>query len=637
MRFLRTTLFALILVFPNVAAQDVLREAINVLVRARLGAGYHVGSMTNFDSVSAAEGFEDPYQTLRGCTIFTVLGELGDDGESSRGAIGIYRSEDIVWLSDTLVRADETNDATVFGTKDLNGDGEVDIITAWASGMRSPVESYWIFAWSGQTGTLISGVDLLGTSVIRAQGDNLHIVDLNGDGLCELEGRIPDFNSEGDSLITYGWDGVVFVPMRGLEGNGRAAPRDALFCLVRCSVTESHAGLRYEYTVENSAQSRLDLDEFNLGKRSGDFLDGLPTDWDFGAWNERPLVGWQSGRDNVLRRGQTQTFSFVSVGFPTPVPFFAQGYNYRLEELPRDLDSLYRDAVENAFRGTTLGPLNPANIPEPENILDSLASYLEKCRALGWIPSQVVASAYGSLLNSARLQVSDGDIASARQTLERLLNGVERDSSINLSCEAYALLKFNTEYLLSRLQIESPPALSSLTPGMTLTGSGPFDLVVTGTGFADGAAILWNGNACSTQFVSPTTLKTRIAGGAVASPVSTGVTVRNPDGTTTGHLAFAVVATLPAPLRPVLECVTRDRDEEFVAWFGYRNDNPQSVYLPVGRTNSFAGLPKDRGQTTLFLPGRTVRAFRVPFTGGNLTWTLNGRTSTASKKSPRCR
>jgi hypothetical protein len=95
----------------------------------------------------------------------------------------------------------------------------------------------------------------------------------------------------------------------------------------------------------------------------------------------------------------------------------------------------------------------------------------------------------------------------------------------------------------------------------------------------------------------------------------------------------------PAPLqsvRPVLECVTQTDDTTFTAHFGYLNPNSVSVTVAVGSGNRFNPNPIDRGQTTVFLPGRQVRVFTVPFKRGNQVWFLQGRTSTASTGSKRC-
>jgi len=94
------------------------------------------------------------------------------------------------------------------------------------------------------------------------------------------------------------------------------------------------------------------------------------------------------------------------------------------------------------------------------------------------------------------------------------------------------------------------------------------------------------------------------------------------------------------PVRPILECVVDHGDGSYTAYFGYLNDNDVPVTIPVGSDNRFSPSPSDRGQPTEFQPGRTGywpdAAFSVTWDGGNLVWTLDGRTSTASPNSTPC-
>lgn len=100
--------------------------------------------------------------------------------------------------------------------------------------------------------------------------------------------------------------------------------------------------------------------------------------------------------------------------------------------------------------------------------------------------------------------------------------------------------------------------------------------------------------------------------------------------------------TLPPAekMSPILECVAENGDGTYTAYFGYRNPNAFVVTIPIGANNKLTPSPPNRGQATVFQPGRTPAypnaAFSVPFPGGNLVWTLNGRTSTASPASKRC-
>lgn len=106
--------------------------------------------------------------------------------------------------------------------------------------------------------------------------------------------------------------------------------------------------------------------------------------------------------------------------------------------------------------------------------------------------------------------------------------------------------------------------------------------------------------------------------------------------------ALAVLTAITnAAVKPVLECVVNNGGGYFTARFGYQNLNTVNVTIPVGTNNKFTPTPTNRGQTTVFLPGRQQFVFDVPFNGSNLVWSLKGpdnlnRTSTASSTSAAC-
>jgi len=102
-------------------------------------------------------------------------------------------------------------------------------------------------------------------------------------------------------------------------------------------------------------------------------------------------------------------------------------------------------------------------------------------------------------------------------------------------------------------------AITGLDPIGVAAGHPAFDLVVTGTGFVQGATVQWNGANRATTFVSATQVKAAIAAVDVANPVSVPVTVTNPvpTGGTSNALIF-VVTTPPMPGVPVPITVAPD-------------------------------------------------------------------------------
>lgn len=145
-------------------------------------------------------------------------------------------------------------------------------------------------------------------------------------------------------------------------------------------------------------------------------------------------------------------------------------------------------------------------------------------------------------------------------------------------------------------------------------------------------------NSGSSETVTLTAVvNSNLATGTILSNVATvNSTVTDPDSSNNSATATTTV-NLSVKISPVVECVIDLGGGAFKARFGYNNPNPVAITIPVGNTNKFTPSPQNRGQATFFLPGRQRNVFDVTHTGGNLVWTLNGKTATASLKHPtRC-
>jgi uncharacterized repeat protein (TIGR01451 family) len=88
---------------------------------------------------------------------------------------------------------------------------------------------------------------------------------------------------------------------------------------------------------------------------------------------------------------------------------------------------------------------------------------------------------------------------------------------------------------------------------------------------------------------------------------------------------------------PVLECVISDGGTTRAFW-GYDNTSGGARTIRVGPANRFVGAPNgDAGQPIEFAAGRRYQVFSTTFTGANQTWTLDGKTATASATGETCK
>lgn len=96
-------------------------------------------------------------------------------------------------------------------------------------------------------------------------------------------------------------------------------------------------------------------------------------------------------------------------------------------------------------------------------------------------------------------------------------------------------------------------------------------------------------------------------------------------------------AGLYPQISPVLECVRDNGNGTYTASWGYDNPTAYTFTIPVGSLNSFSPAPQDRGQPTVFAPGRDFNAFTVTVPNATtLVWSLTGKTATATSGSSAC-
>ncbi len=90
-------------------------------------------------------------------------------------------------------------------------------------------------------------------------------------------------------------------------------------------------------------------------------------------------------------------------------------------------------------------------------------------------------------------------------------------------------------------------------------------------------------------------------------------------------LAAATWAQPTRPIYPVYEGYVPNDDGTAVLVFGYYNHNSVAVEIPAGEENGFDPGPADRGQPTVFEPGRQRNVCLIVLPAdyeGNLSWSI---------------
>ncbi len=135
----------------------------------------------------------------------------------------------------------------------------------------------------------------------------------------------------------------------------------------------------------------------------------------------------------------------------------------------REIDSI-RYGVR--FTGWTIGTIAPPMNFEPLVWIDTLLSFTNRSIIYGWITTEQIAEKYIGYFNNAKTNLQQNNIRATRDTLNNVLRDVDIDSSSTLTSEAYALIRYNTEYLLAQLPVPPTGLIVKLinSNGTKLTG-----------------------------------------------------------------------------------------------------------------------------------------------------------------------
>ncbi len=199
---------------------------------------------------------------------------------------------------------------------------------------------------------------------------------------------------------------------------------------------------------------------------------GFPTlpsmDWTAILGMGGPCASFNTDTLEPVPGEHLSNFIMMSKALPGIRSFHADPYFWLERFFPEEgdttstLTAAQEDSIKEAvkFHGWTVGPTAPPMYLYfiPTIWLDTLTSYTTRSHDLGWITTQPTADKYLAFFISAKALLRANNIGAARATLNSVLTSVNQDSSSTLTSEAYALLRFNTEYLLDHL----PNPLSAL-------------------------------------------------------------------------------------------------------------------------------------------------------------------------------
>ena len=221
------------------------------------------------------------------------------------------------------------------------------------------------------------------------------------------------------------------------------------------------------------------------------FLRAPGGTWTGGLTNDF-TASFDGTRSFAIKPGRSLNgFEIMSRGLPgirrcIVSPFFDVDSLFPdLDDANRTLSIAQMDSIREAvnFYGWTVGPTAPPANFDASAWIDTLLSYTRQSVELGWIgkgrdndcndderPDNGIIKNIELRLLKAKRELTTGDSVQARNELEKLVQKVERiwkrsqkdeqgegrerwqkRESVIMTSEAYALLKYNTEYLIERL------------------------------------------------------------------------------------------------------------------------------------------------------------------------------------------
>lgn len=236
----------------------------------------------------------------------------------------------------------------------------------------------------------------------------------------------------------------------------------------------------YSYLLANGIESRQGISSFKMEVKEQFLNLDLPESWYFREFRTEPFIRVVHRITDIpeydenepiyfssdLSPGDSLQFNIESEFPPSIIDIFISGrptvlnFHFVLAPTPevQDLRDSLRTQVENAdHRGVLVKSIGPKAIPENvtnTGLADTLSSYLYQSCDQTWITNQGICRSLEAKLDNVKRQLERGNTRPAINNLQAFLNELEAIREQHLTPEAYALLKFNGEYLLEKLQDE---------------------------------------------------------------------------------------------------------------------------------------------------------------------------------------
>ncbi len=371
-----------------------------------------------------------------------------------------------------------------------------------------------ILSWDGKHGKFISG-DMIGSGGIELLNiDTTGIEELRVKLLTEVETTWSEFKTSSFPYVTYGWNGSEYGLWPNVKqyAEDQFLPKNISKAQVHCEVTRLNDSLVYAYSLSNERTSVQGIDNFYIQNANDISSESAPESWSASIKSLSGSTGFFANYSNAaVAPGKTlQDLKATSLGLPAIVKYYLQGYTGGVTCCPTDAEER-ENIFTNSVSGYTIGTRDTTVQLSLLQYLDTLISDKDQSVTLGWLRNDrsreqeceetmrskdwYMKEEVGKMrswevndrwdfdkdwnngiigildrrLEKAKQALTKGDSAIARRDLQIFMMEVElvnrlgekqegrnqrsevRDQKPVMTSEAYALLKYNAEYLIERL------------------------------------------------------------------------------------------------------------------------------------------------------------------------------------------
>jgi hypothetical protein len=188
-----------------------------------------------------------------------------------------------------------------------------------------------------------------------------------------------------------------------------------------------------------------------------------PFGWTGGP-SVRGTAGWAADDEtSLIQPSKTVSgFQLTSRGLPVVRSAILQPYAdvntlpipppTGTDDLKRYVDQVNAFKASVSFKVLTIGPSAPPADFKAADFLNTIINTKEQAVQQGWIRDQGIGISLDAKLNAAKASLARGNNHAATNELNALLHEVNAQGGKQLSSEAVALLTFNTQYLISKIQ-----------------------------------------------------------------------------------------------------------------------------------------------------------------------------------------